>query len=206
MKAKRKNDEIRRYRSDRAWVLFHILFGFVWGFSGIMLLYISVSASLPIFIFGCPLLLYVSCRTFRYSYRLANKTYLLVTPSRLEFANSSYNGMVTWEQLTCITRIHYRINNHQTSHNWYGYSFDWWGDGFLLDEKQSFQSVEDVPPILTQSIPIGNCVSIPRRYRVFGDIDWDKFATTLFGRDLLHYAPHLFEGKLSEKAKIYPES
>ena len=202
MKAKRKNDGGRRYRPDRAWVLFHILFGLVWVFGGIMLLHISVSASLPIFIFGCPLLLYISFRTFRYSYRLANKTYLLVTPSHIEFANSSYRGIVTWEQVTGITRIHYRINNHQTPENWYGYSFDWWGDGFILDKKQSFQSVEDVPPILTHSIPIGDCVSIPRRYKVFGDIDYNKFAQTDFGRDLLHYAPHLFEGKLTEKAKV----
>ncbi len=32
--------------------------------------------------------------------------------------------------------------------------------------------------------------------------DYDKFAQTDFGRDLLHYAPHLFEGKLTEKAKV----
>ncbi len=226
MKAKRKNDEIRRYRPDRVSALFHGLFGLVWVFGGflflissVMLLLFDVGSYLfewvndgilflislvmiPIFAVGGYHYLITSLRIFRYSYRLNCKTYLLVTPSHLHFGNSSYTGIVAWEQIIGITRIHYRIHNHQTSENLHGYTYDWLGDGFLLDEKQSFQSVEDVPPILTHSIPIGDCVSIPRHYWGFGAMDWDKFAQTDFGRDLLRYAPHLFEGKLSEKAKV----
>ncbi len=201
MKTKRKNDGVRRYRPDRASILFYGYLGLAWGFGGMMFLYASVKF-FPLYIVGCPPFLFVSLRTFRYSYRLAVKTYLLVAPSHLQFSNSSYTGAVRWHQVTGINRIHYRINNHQAKQHWNGFSFDWSGDGFILAEEQLFECVEDMPPIITDTIPIKECVVIPRRYRGFGAIVWDKFAQTDFGRDLHHYAPHLFKGKLPEKAKV----
>ena len=102
----------------------------------------------------------------------------LITPNGLEFVMFGWQGYTAWENIQ-------ELNSHQ------------------LKLKSPIKVQNHILPILgtyRDVIPLVNIVDLPKRFLF--RIHWQKLAQTDFGRDLLHYAPHLFEGKLTEKAKV----
>ena len=85
--------------------------------------------------------------------------------------------------------MHLTLSDQQT--RWLGYVLE-------LDTYNLAEKLEVWTSVLVGVLPIPHFVRIPERDDEPGEIDWDAFAQTPFGRDLLFYAPHLFDGKLKK--------
>lgn len=192
-KSKRKNSEGKVYKPEgsRYWgtVVLLVFAEIILGIS-LLILVMSLWAirsldAIPFFMI-CGLFVFVSSSAFCFVYNAAEKTSIICSKEGLTYRRGTSYMFTEWQNLSHFIDI--------------GFRFEIYLQEGIKPEVKSWLDKQFYGQAI-HIIQIDNIVKVPRTGNVLWEswestkVDLDAFKQTELGRDLLHYAPHLFGEK-----------
>jgi hypothetical protein len=108
---------------------------------------------------------------------------LIVRDDGLEFYASGVEGFTTWDNLSEFAFVAIERNRENVIR---------YADRVTVT-AHPFMKITGFSAVMENWLPLQYWALIPRKSSVKLEMDVEKFKKTPLGKDLLHYAPHLFE-------------